>query len=222
MLHRPIAIAGRAFAGVWGIAWAATAAISTCPNPCEIPPGAHECGIYATQSTEPAHHARRYARAEGGKGVEESEFAAEPACAKCRASRIEAGTPNILTLVDFPAGSRDAVVANVLTAFAGQGPGGYAPSGVINAEPNPCQIPPGEVFCTTYLSWSTNAVHARVYVATEGRKPSPEKEFGSGRARERRDASWIAEGSRYIFTLYDFSTGSRGRALASVVVTGVK
>jgi hypothetical protein len=175
-----------------------------------------------TWSTQGAQHARVYVRAEGERATPEREFEAEPACARCGASWIEPGTRYIFTLVDFSTGSRGEVLANV-TVTAADGPGARGGiSGVINAAPNPCRIEPGRVDCTTYLSWSSTGEHARVYVRAEGGKPSPEKEFGTGRVCEKCGASWIGEGTRYLFTLYDFSTGSRGRALASVVVTAIR
>jgi hypothetical protein len=221
---RLIPIAAMAFLGVVGPVWAATGTISANPNPCEIAPGAHDCTTYVTWSTEGVQHARVYVQAEGKGGTPEREFGAETACAKCGASWIEAGARYIFTLVDFSTGSRGAVLATVtVTALNGPAAGADGRSGVINAAPNPCRIPPGKVDCTTVLSWSTiGAEHARVYVTVEGGKPSPEREFGTGRSCEKCTASWIAEGSRYLFTLYDWSTGNRGRALASVVVTAIK
>jgi len=218
---RPILIAAVAFAVVRGPAWAATGTISANPNPCEIGPGAHDCTAYLTWSTQGVKQARVYVRAEGEKATPEREFGAQPTCAKCGASWIEPGTRYIFTLVDFSSGSRGAVLANV-TVTAADSVGGGAISGVMNAAPNPCRIEPGKVDCTTYLSWSSTGPHARVYVRTEGGKPSPEREFGTGHVCEKCGASWIAEGTRYVFTLYDWSTGSRGRALASVVVTAIK
>jgi hypothetical protein len=207
-----------------GSALGATGAISANPNPCEIVPGAHDCTTYLTWSTQGAQKARVYVRAEGKGGTPEREFGAEPACAKCTASWIEAGAQYVFTLVDFSTGSRGAVLATVtVTALNGPAAGAGGMSGVITAAPNPCRIPPGKVDCTAVLTWSTvGAEHARVYVAVEGGKPSPEREFGTGRSCEKCTASWIAEGDRYRFTLYDWSTGNRGRALASVVVTAIK
>lgn len=221
-LRRPILVAVGALVGVWAPSWAATGTISANPNPCEIGPGAHDCTTYLTWSTEGAQHARVYVRTEGEKATAEREFAAEPACAKCGASWIEPGTRYIFTLVDFSTGRRGAVLGNV-TVTAADGRGGRGGiSGVINAAPNPCRIEPGKVDCTTYLSWSSTGEHARVYVRTEGGKPSPEREFGTGRVCEKCGASWIAAGTRYLFTLYDYSTGNRGRALASLTVTAIK
>jgi hypothetical protein len=221
---RLIPIAAMALLGALGPAWAATGTISANPNPCEIVPGAHECTTYVTWSTEGVQHARVYVRAEGKGGTPEREFAAETACAKCGASWIEAGAQYIFTLVDFSTGNRGAVLATAtVTALNGPAVRADGMSGVIVATPNPCRIPPGKVDCTAILSWSTaGAEHARVYVTLEGGKPSPEREFGTGRSCEKCTASWIAEGARYLFTLYDWTTGSRGRALASVVVTATK
>lgn len=98
----------------------------------------------------------------------------------------------------------------------------WAARGRIAAFPNPCHIEPGAQQCTTYLNWSTEGVeHARVYVRIEGRRAAPEKEFGTGANCERCGASWIEEGSRYLFTLVDFTRGQRGEVLANVEVTAV-
>jgi len=53
-----------------------------------------------------------------------------------------------------------------------------------------------------------------------GKGQFQEKEYANGRSCEGRKcpASWIEEGTDYVFTLYDYSTGSRGAVLASVGV----
>jgi hypothetical protein len=94
------------------------------------------------------------------------------------------------------------------------------PSGTISASPNPCEIEPGRKMCTTYLTWSSQGVrHARVYAVTEGSRGREEKEFSGSHTCDRCKAPWI-EKTTYTFTLYDYSTGNRGRTLASVIVTG--
>ena len=222
---RLISIAAMAFVVALGPVWAATGTISANPNPCEIAPGAHDCTTSVAWSTHGVQHARVYVQAEGKKASPEREFGAETACANCKANWIEADTRYIFTLVDFSMGKRGEVLGTV-TVTARGGPAAAASgrmSGVIKATPNPCRIPAGKADCTSILTWSTTgAEHARVYVSVEGGKPSPEREFGTGRSCEKCTASWIAAGDRYLFTLYDWSTGSRGRALASVVVTAVK
>jgi len=98
-----------------------------------------------------------------------------------------------------------------------------AGTGTITAEPNPCRVEAGKLHCTTYLSWSTEGVKdARVLVKREGKERAPEREFATGRTQRKVPADWIAEGTRYLFTLYDFSAGSKGAALASVTVTSTK
>ena len=94
------------------------------------------------------------------------------------------------------------------------------PSGSISASPNPCVIERGQKLCTTHLTWSSQGVkHARVYAVTEGSRGREEKEFSASHMCDRCKAPWI-EKDTYTFTLYDYSTGNRGRALASVTVTG--
>ena len=97
------------------------------------------------------------------------------------------------------------------------------PFGIIAAEPNPCRIAPGEKECATHITWSTrNVSRAKVFVKSEGRESLKENEFGNGLSCEshRCRAPWIRPGTRYVFKLYDFSRGDRGRELASVTVTG--
>ena len=127
------------------------------------------------------------------------------------------------TLVDVSDNNK--VLGTVMvTAIAG--PGSRAAgrvTGVISAAPSPCLILPGKNDCTTYLTWSTTgAEHARVYVTAEGAKGAPEKEFGTGKSCAKCGASWIEAGTKYLFTLVDWSSGSRGANLASVTVTAVK
>ena len=101
---------------------------------------------------------------------------------------------------------------NVLAATA---------SGHIAATPNPCVIPAGQYVCTSHITWSTQGVtHARVYVTAETKRGKEEKEFSTSRAceTERCRAPWIEKDTQYVFTLYDYSSGNRGRALSEVVV----
>ena len=99
------------------------------------------------------------------------------------------------------------------------------PSGVINAEPNPCRIKPGEKECTTHLTWTTqNVKHARVMVKSEGKEGEKVREFSGSLSCEsqRCPAPWIRPDTRYVFRLYDFSSGTQGRELNLVTVTAVK
>jgi len=96
------------------------------------------------------------------------------------------------------------------------------PFGIIAAEPNPCRIRPGEEMCTAHITWSTqNVRRAKVLVKSEGRESLKENEFGSSLSCESRRcrAPWIRPDTRYVFKLYDWSRGDRGRELASVTVT---
>jgi hypothetical protein len=95
-------------------------------------------------------------------------------------------------------------------------------TGTITASPNPCHIAAGKVDCTTYLTWSSTGPHARVYVSSTGKDNSGEREFATGHARDKVSATWIGAGTTYTFTLIDWSSGSRGRNLASVTVTAAK
>ncbi len=99
------------------------------------------------------------------------------------------------------------------------------PFGIIAAEPNPCRVEPGQDACTAHITWSTqNVSRAKVFVKQENREGVKENEFGTTLACESRRcrAPWIRPDTRYVFKLYDFSRGDRGRELASVTVTGVR
>ena len=96
-------------------------------------------------------------------------------------------------------------------------------SGTISANPNPCVIVAPAVECTSHITWTTQgATHAMVFVVAPHRGGTRETEFGGGLKceSERCRAPWIKKGDSYVFTLYDYSSGKRGRALASVTVIG--
>jgi hypothetical protein len=214
-----IPIAAMAYALAASAAHAATGMIAASPNPCEIAPGAHDCTTYVTWSTQGAERARVYVRIDGKGGTPEKEFGNERRCDRCGASWIEAGARYTFTLVDFSTGARGGELASVTVTAVKHGDA----RAVLTASPNPCRIAPGKLNCATTLNWSTEGVeHARVFVTAEGNKPSPEKEFGNARACDNCGANWIEAGTRYLFTLYDFTSGSRGRELASVTVTAIK
>lgn len=95
-------------------------------------------------------------------------------------------------------------------------------SGTIAANPNPCVLARRASTCTSYITWSTQgATHAKVFVLGPHKSGPRETEFGSSLAceSERCRAPWIKRKNSYVFTLYDYSSGTRGRALASVNVT---
>jgi hypothetical protein len=222
-LHQPILLATLAFAVALGPAWAARGTISANPNPCQIAPGEHHCTAFVTWATEGVQKARVFVRDESVNGAPEREFGTGTACDRCEANWIEAGRRYVFTLIDFSAGARGEILANVtVTAAGGPGARDNGISGVINAAPNPCRIEPGRDHCTTFVSWSSTGEHARVLVRAEGAKAAEERDFSPGRAQNHVEANWIADETRYVFTLVDFSTGSRGRELASVVVTSIK
>ena len=95
-------------------------------------------------------------------------------------------------------------------------------SGSITASPNPCVIPRRASMCTSRINWSTEgATHARVFVLGPHTTGPRETEFGNSLTcqSEKCRAPWIKAKNSYVFTLYDYSSGRRGRALASVTVT---
>jgi len=97
------------------------------------------------------------------------------------------------------------------------------PSGRIDAEPNPCRIPPGQDVCETFVRWDTHGVRAaKVFVTAEGRHHAEQKEFRASLRCEGHDcrANWIRPETRYKFELFDFTRGDRGRKLGEVIVHG--
>jgi hypothetical protein len=217
----------------WGMllapAWGATGSIAVTPSPCKIERGAHDCTVYVTWSTQGAERARVYVTTLGKGQEQEKEFANARACQeqKCPASWIEAGAKYEFTLYDYSTGSRGAVLASVgVTAANAAGAAvETGPSGTINASPNPCRIQQGAMKCTSYITWHAEGVqHARVYVMAEGKRTIPEKEFANGRncIGEKCPAEWIEGATRYVFTLFDTSSGEKVRALAKVTVTADK
>ena len=98
------------------------------------------------------------------------------------------------------------------------------PSGVINAEPNPCTIRRGEKDCTSFLTWTVqNVSKVKVEVKSEGKEGEKIHVFSTSAACEgkRCPAPWIRPDTRYVFRLYDMSTGSP-RELNLVRVTAMK
>ena len=200
----------------------ASGTISATPNPCVIARKS-TCTTYVSWSTTGVAHARVYAVAEGSRGREEKEFSASRSCEKCEAQWIEKTVT--FTLYDYSSGNRGRALGTVtVTAIRGsekQGElSGPDASGNISANPNPCVIV-RQSTCTTYVSWSTKGVeHARVYAIAEGSRGREEKEFSASRSCEKCEAQWIEKTAT--FTLYDYSSGNRGRALGTVTVTAIR
>ena len=119
--------------------------------------------------------------------------------------------------------SRGFILIGVLGVIGLSGRAWAQPLSAITASPNPCVIPPGAATCTSYINWFTQeATTARVFVLGPHTGGIWETEFAGSLACEsdRCPAPWIKRGNSYVFTLYDYSQGRRGRALASVTVTG--
>ena len=98
-----------------------------------------------------------------------------------------------------------------------------AQTGVINAEPNPCRIRPGEKECTSHITWEAQGVsRVKILVKSESKDGEKVHEFSSSLACRNREcpAPWIRPETRYVFRLYDFSEGRLGRELSLVRVTG--
>jgi hypothetical protein len=97
------------------------------------------------------------------------------------------------------------------------------PWGEIRAEPNPCRLEGGREECTVFLHWHTRGVErAKVFVTAEGGRTFKEREFSASKECEgdRCAAPWITHHTKYIFQLFDFTRGDRGRLLSTVEVRG--
>lgn len=118
--------------------------------------------------------------------------------------------------------SRCFILIGVLGAIGLSGRAWAEASGTITANPNPCVMERGASTCTSYITWFTQgATNARVFVLGPHTGGTWESEFANSLACEsdRCPAPWIKKGNSYVFTLYDYSSGRRGRALAAVTVT---
>ena len=93
----------------------------------------------------------------------------------------------------------------------------FAQTGSISASPNPCTIYHTQSFCAATVSWTSRGTTAvQIWVSADGR----ETLFAShGSGRRSMEAGWIRLMKRYVFKLYDYSSGSRGSLLASTTVT---
>lgn len=97
-----------------------------------------------------------------------------------------------------------------------------AQSGWISASPNPCVIAQGESTCTSTITWSSSQVQSvQIWLSANG---APEVLFaaGGGGGPFTSDAPWIQGApNSYTFSLYDYSSGSRGALLSLITVTGI-
>ena len=93
-------------------------------------------------------------------------------------------------------------------------------SGTISvATLNPCAIEEGADTCTATIQWTVeNTNSVKVYVSANG---GAETLFATATGDGSRNATGIKGSSnKYVFSLYDYSGGSRGDLLGSVTVTG--
>jgi hypothetical protein len=194
--------------------------ISADPNPCKIAAGQRECTTYVRWQTHGATHAKVYVTAEGKHSDVEKEFSTMLNCEgeRCRVPWITDNTKFLFQLYDFSKGTRGKLLGSVTVTSTEE------PWGSIRAQGNPCKLGAGRRDCEVVINWEAHGVEqARVFVTAEGKKSAPEKEFGVGLTCEGRCAApWIGADTKYLFQLYDYSKGSRGRVLGSVTVTAVE
>jgi len=99
-------------------------------------------------------------------------------------------------------------------------PEAFGQSGAISGGASQCTIPAGLTNCTSDISWtSTGTTAVQVWVQLNGGTPSLFAQTGSNGSS---NATWIGPlpSNSYIFYLYDYSSGSLGSQLASVLITG--
>lgn len=96
-----------------------------------------------------------------------------------------------------------------------------APTGSISASPNPCSIPSGESLCTSALSWSSQGSSAIEVVVSQNNGSPALYAITGGGGPFTGNAPWIQASNTYVFTLYDYSSGSQGPFLGNVEVIGV-
>lgn len=99
-------------------------------------------------------------------------------------------------------------------------PVAHAQTGSVSASPNPCVIAGGGTQCTSLISWTSSGVSAvEVWVSDQGGAEARFATYGSGTYSQ--NATWILPAPHsYVFTLYDYSSGTRGATLGSKTVTG--
>jgi hypothetical protein len=96
----------------------------------------------------------------------------------------------------------------------------FGATGAISGSPNPCSIPSGQINCTSTITWSSQSTtQVQVWISHNGLPETNYATSGTGGPFSQA-ATWIQAGHSYVFSLYDYSTGSRGSKLSSVSVTG--
>ena len=195
------------------VASAQSGSISGNPNPCTITPDISACTssfLWFSQNTS-------YVQVWVSGGGSELLFAASgPGNASQDAIWI---TPppsyGLFGLYDYSTGSRGALLGSTTVTATIVSTG----SGSIAANPNPCVA--GQGTCTSVITWSSQGTfYVKVLVSLNG---GPDQTFaytGTG-GTYFQDASWIlGPGFSYSFRLYDYSSGTQGPLLSSVIVTG--
>jgi hypothetical protein len=115
-------------------------------------------------------------------------------------------------------------IATVTPKGSGGGGGGATPTGTLFASPAQCTIPAGASNCsTTIFATANGTTNTRIYFTGPS---GQEQQFGDAGACAEGgagcNANFIFAGSSNVFTLYDYTSGSRGATLASATVTGIQ
>jgi len=180
--------------------------MSITPNPCSILTFGGTCTVALTWSTQFSSAARIYVT--DALGAEQ------------QIATTTSGTQSLnwiqalpqrysFKLYDYSTGARGNVLSTVEVAV----PSPVAPSGTLSVTPNPCAVTTAGGTCTVTLAWTTQSVSAARVFVTDA-LGSEQQLFNATTGSQ--SLNWIqALPQRYRFTLWDYSTGTRGTQLDS-------
>jgi len=193
-----------------GQALAASGSINASPNPCTVTTTGGTCTLTLSWSSSGATAAQVWVA--DATGV--NQFLFSGLSGSQSLNWIQALPQHYtFTLYDYSSGSRGASLSSVNVSV----PAPVAHTGTISASPNPCTVTTPGGTCTLTLSWSTSgATAAQVWVTDN----TGVTQFLFSGLSGSQSLNWIqALPQHYTFTLYDYSTGSRGASLSSVNVS---
>jgi len=97
-----------------------------------------------------------------------------------------------------------------------------AVTGSITASPNPCTIYYGQSLCGTVVSWSAQgSSDLQIWVVAGSGSEMLFASSGGGTGFSA-NAPWIEDSTVYVFSLFDYSTGTRGALLGTANVTAIR
>ncbi|MBI5220545.1 MAG: hypothetical protein HY978_01750 [Candidatus Liptonbacteria bacterium] len=195
--------------------------IFSSPSECTVAPGQQSCATLISWWTSGVPEAVVYAFAAGASPQEQ--IFSHQISGSQRSPEIFANTSVTFRLYAFDPSGRGRIVPEIASIQVRALPPPSPPLpppepavGSISASPNPCTITAGQRYCASDINWSVqNATQAQVWRTGPG--VSGEQLFGDALAQTS-PAPWISAEGEYVFRLYDYSSGSRGRQLDSVTV----